>query len=103
MAYGIEKGSLLAATTDSLGASLVPTTCTANGTCYLGSAEFLSAWIAYFVLKNATADITNITHQEFDSYFHSSVQQYSNIGTNDPDLTAFRARGGKLIGYHGLV
>jgi hypothetical protein len=25
------------------------------------------------------------------------------VGTNDPDLSEFRDRGGKLVGYHGTV
>jgi hypothetical protein len=32
------------------------------------------------------------------------VQQYDSIvGTNDPDLSAFRDAGGKIVSYHGMV
>lgn len=45
-----------------------------------------------------------MTHEEFDRYAHMGVQLYDSIiGTNDPDLSEFRARGGKILGYHGLV
>jgi hypothetical protein len=84
--------------------AIVPTTCTANGTCTGGSFELAQDWIKLFILKNANADISNMTHEESDRIAHDSVQQYDSIiGTNDLDLSQFRARGRKMISYHGMV
>ncbi|KAL7623768.1 hypothetical protein AAE478_005321 [Parahypoxylon ruwenzoriense] len=50
------------------------------------------------------ADALNMTHQEFDHMVHSSIQHYTSIiSTNDPDLSEFRDRGGKILTFHGLV
>lgn len=56
-----------------------------------------------FLLKNATADVSNLTRNEYERLFNQSIQEYGNANTNDPNLTAFRDRGGKMITYHGLV
>ncbi|KAL3291108.1 carboxylic ester hydrolase [Colletotrichum asianum] len=82
--------------------AIVPTTCAANGTCTRGSFEIADDWLKLFLLKNSSASTANMTHAEFDDLAHLSVQVYeSMMGTNDPDLSRFRARGGKLVGYHG--
>ena len=84
--------------------SIAGTTCSSNGTCTRTSFELVEDWVKLFLLKNASADISNISHEEFDRIAHAAVQQYDSIiGTNDPDLSEFRSRGGKLISYHGLV
>jgi len=55
-------------------------------------------------MKNSNADVSNLTQEEFDYVWRASVQQYDSIiGTNDPDLSAFQKRGGKMITYHGTV
>ncbi|KFA76230.1 hypothetical protein S40288_10299 [Stachybotrys chartarum IBT 40288] len=47
---------------------------------------------------------TNIIHEEFDRDVRESVRHYDPIiGTNDPDLTAFYHRGGKILSYHGMI
>ena len=60
-------------------------------------------WIKYFVLKNASADLTTMTHEQFDRIFQIANEEFPIIDSNDPDLRAFRDRGGKLLSYHGLV
>ncbi|KAM0716845.1 hypothetical protein Q7P37_006697 [Cladosporium fusiforme] len=81
------------------------TTCSKNGTCVGIPTGFGEEWLRLFVKKNSTWKYTNI--QSIDEYahlFHSSVQQFDSIiGTNDPDLSAFRDAGGKLLTYHGLA
>ncbi|KAJ4031939.1 hypothetical protein NW761_012916 [Fusarium oxysporum] len=43
-----------------------------------------------------------MTREAFDTFAHEAVQRYESvIGTNDPDLTAFYKKGGKILGYHG--
>ncbi|KAF7933271.1 hypothetical protein EAE99_003156 [Botrytis elliptica] len=75
-----------------------------NGTCTADPLSLLLPWIAKFVRKDDNTDTSNITRQEFDQLYHSSINEWSSIiGTNDPDVSQFRARGGKLLTYHGLA
>lgn len=100
--FGVNKDAVLTGKETDL--AIVPTICTANGTCTGGSFELSQDWIKLFILKNSSADISNMTHEEFDRIAHASVQEYDSIiGTNDPDLSQFRARGGKMISYRGMV
>ncbi|KAF7939337.1 uncharacterized protein EAE97_007417 [Botrytis byssoidea] len=62
-----------------------------------------SEWINRFVVNNASFSLDNVTQQEFARLIHSSVQQYASIiGTADPDLSAFKETGGKILPWHGL-
>ncbi|TGO45435.1 hypothetical protein BOTNAR_0668g00010 [Botryotinia narcissicola] len=88
----------------SAGGSLALTTCSSNGTCTADPLSLLPPWVAKFVRKDDNTDTSNITRQEFDQLYHSSINEWSSImDTNDPDLSQFRARGGKLLTYHGLA
>lgn len=84
------------------------TVCSGNGTC-IGDFSVINPsfgvdWIKYFVKGDANFNMVNMTHEEFDSIFHASFQRFNDIiGTTDPDLTAFKAGGGKMLAYHGLV
>jgi hypothetical protein len=43
-----------------------------------------------------------MSFEDFETIFHQPNQQYQSIlSTNDPDLSAFRAAGGKMITWHG--
>ncbi|KAF7560347.1 hypothetical protein G7046_g3804 [Stylonectria norvegica] len=65
---------------------------------------FVTEWIRLFLEKDPSFDANNITGQDFDRFFHSAVSQYTSmLGTNDPDLSAFRDAGGKLLTFHGLA
>ncbi|XDG07066.1 hypothetical protein ABKA04_006681 [Annulohypoxylon sp. FPYF3050] len=100
--HGPSKGSVLTGSITDI--AIVPTTCTANGTCSRGTFEIAEDWVKLFLLKNSSATTTNLSYEEFDRIAHLSVQMYDSIiGTNDPDLSEFRARGGKLVGYHGTT
>lgn len=85
------------------GQAIAATTCATNGSCTGGGFELSTDWIKLFILKNASADISNLTRQEYEKLFHANVQLYGNSDISDPDLTEFRDRGGKMISYHGLV
>jgi hypothetical protein len=51
-----------------------------------------------FLLRQPTLDVSKITYAQFDALFRQSVAQYDDvIGTADPDLSRFRAAGGKLL------
>lgn len=62
------------------------------------------SWFNLFIARNASFDVTMLTREEYFEFFHLAVQQYSDtMDAADPDLTAFRNRGGKIIAYHGMV
>jgi Tannase and feruloyl esterase len=47
-------------------------------------------------------DWTTTTFDQYDQLFQQSVEMYSNvIGTDNPDLSAFKKAGGKLVIWHG--
>jgi hypothetical protein len=59
-------------------------------------------WFRYFLAQNPQLDWTTITPAGYERYFDQSVEEFSAvIGTDNPDLTAFRDRGGKAIIWHG--
>lgn len=61
-------------------------------------------WFQYFLLQDPKWDWTTLTPAGFEVLWKQSVEQYGTvIGTDDPDLTRFRDRGGKVIIYHGLA
>jgi feruloyl esterase len=61
-------------------------------------------WLSLFLLKNQSADVTKLSHEEYDRLFHLAVQEYTDVmAANDPDLTEFKKAGGKLLTYHGMV
>jgi hypothetical protein len=43
-------------------------------------------------------------HDDYDRLFHAGYQQFNSIvGTGDPDVSDFKAAGGKMLAYHGLA
>ncbi|KAK6614730.1 hypothetical protein H4I96_01051 [Botrytis cinerea] len=83
--FGSKIGTALSTTDTSAGGSLALTT-------------------SKFVRKDDNAEVSNLTRKEFDHLYHASVNEWSSIiDTNDPDLSEFRDRGGKLLSYHGLA
>jgi hypothetical protein len=63
----------------------------------------LEYWI-YYLAQDAKWDWTTLTYAGFEQLWTKSVEQFGAvIGTDDPDLTRFRDRGGKVIIYHGLT
>jgi hypothetical protein len=59
-------------------------------------------WFRYFLTQNPQFDWTTITLDGYERFFDQSVEQFGSvIGTDNPDLTAFRDRGGKTIVWHG--
>lgn len=59
-------------------------------------------WFKYFLAQNAQWDFTTISLAGFERLFDQSVEQYGVIfGPDDPNLAAFRDRGGKLVIWHG--
>jgi feruloyl esterase len=91
--YGLPVGadfSALAATaTDSNGVT--------TGSPFIVPAE----WVATFVEKQPSFNTADLTYAQFDQIFQKARAEYDSIiGTSDPNLSAFRAAGGKLIRRH---
>jgi feruloyl esterase len=63
-----------------------------------------STWIRYFLLRQPSFDTSTIDQAQFDLLFRRSQVEYNRIiGTDDPNLAAFQAAGGKMITWHGLA
>jgi feruloyl esterase len=59
-------------------------------------------WFRYFLTQDPKFDGNTVTPALFERFWDQSVEQYGLvIGTDNPDLTAFRERGGKAIVWHG--
>ena len=56
----------------------------------------------YWVYLDPTWDWTTLTYDNYEAFFNKNAQMVGPImATDNPDLSAFKARGGKLIMYHG--
>jgi hypothetical protein len=65
---------------------------------------FTTDWLRYFITQNPQYDANAITQAAFERFWDQSLEEYGAvIGTDNPDLSAFRDRGGKLILWHGLA
>jgi len=59
-------------------------------------------WFRYFLTQDPTFDGNTVTPAAFERFWDQSVELYGIvIGTDNPDLTAFRDAGGKAIVWHG--
>lgn len=59
-------------------------------------------WASYFVKKDPTYTLRNISHEEWDEIVHNAVVEFESIiETNDVDLTKLRKSGTKLLNWHG--
>lgn len=56
----------------------------------------------YWVYFDPTWDWTVLNYLNYESFFSDNIAQVGpRMATDNPDLSAFKARGGKLILYHG--
>jgi feruloyl esterase len=59
-------------------------------------------WLRYFVTADPGFDWTTVTHATYEQLWDQSLEEFNAvIGTDNPDLTAFRDRGGKIVLWHG--
>jgi len=59
-------------------------------------------WIRYFLKRDPAFDTSTITYRDWYRLYAQSNSEYGEtIGTDDPDLSAFRAAGGKMVTWHG--
>ncbi|KAK5625713.1 hypothetical protein RRF57_001429 [Xylaria bambusicola] len=55
-------------------------------------------WARYWVKKDPSFDMRTIIHQEWDDLVHTSINEYDSIiGTSDPNLSAFKRMGEKMV------
>jgi hypothetical protein len=61
-------------------------------------------WYRYFLARSPGFDGTDVTSADFELLVNQSVELFGPVfSAIDPDLSAFRYRGGKLIILHGLT
>jgi feruloyl esterase len=61
-------------------------------------------WWRYFLNQNPQWDWHTLTRESYENYWEQSTEEFTAVlSTDNPDLTAFRDRGGKLILWHGLA
>ena len=61
-------------------------------------------YVRYFLVQDPNWDWKSLTPAGFELLFRQSVEQFGAVfNTENPDLTSFRDRGGKLIILHGLA
>jgi feruloyl esterase len=59
-------------------------------------------WFRYFLTQDPQFDVSTVTPAAYERLFDQSVEQYAQvIATDNPDLSAFRDRGGRAIVWHG--
>ncbi len=59
-------------------------------------------WFRYFLTQDPDWDWTTITHGAYEHFWDQGVEQFGAVlGADNPDLSAFRNRGGKIILWHG--
>lgn len=81
---------------------LAGSTTTPDGTVVGAPFPVPQFWVTNWLKKDPSFDISKITYSEFTRLFKQSQAEYDKvIGTDDPDLSGFRASGGKLLTWHG--
>ncbi len=91
--YGQLRGADLGALSASRGTPLKPV-----------GFPFAVDWLKYWITQNPQFDWTGMTPAAYERYWDQSGEQYGIvIGTDNPDLSAFRDRGGRAIIWHGLA
>jgi hypothetical protein len=74
----------------------------ADGSAFGKPFQVPAIWVATFVEKQPLFDLSTITYSQFTQIFKQSQAEYDKIiGSDAPDLSAFRKSGGKLLTWHG--
>ena len=88
------------------GFSLAFTNCTSLNRSSCIPVPFLvgEEWITLFVEKDATFDVASLSPKQYTRIFHRSITEYQSIiGTANPDMSAFKAAGGKILSWQGMA
>jgi feruloyl esterase len=100
--YNVFEGADFSTPALGLGSSqavLSPPTTQANGYLFAQGTE----WLRYFVTKNPTYDPMAFDPLNPGPYRQRLVELSNIVGAADPDLSAFKAHGGKVIMMQGLT
>lgn len=93
--YGLERGASLA--------GLAATT-TSNGVTTGSPFPITVAWLGTWLQQNPDWNWQTLTYAQFDRLFQQSVSEFSSvIATDNPNLSAFKEDGGKILIWHGLA
>ena len=93
--YGLERGASLA--------GLAATT-TTSGVTTPSPFPIAASWLGTWLQRSPDWDWQTLTYAQFDRLFAQSVREFSAvIATDNPDLSAFRDHGGKILIWHGLA
>jgi hypothetical protein len=80
------------------------TTRSAAGNCTNTPYPLPEDWFTLWLAGDAAFDLSNVTRDEFESFWSDGIQRYDSIiGTRDHDLSAFKKSGGKMITWHGMA
>jgi feruloyl esterase len=89
--YGLQRGGDFSGLSSTGGTPLVPRP----------NPITLDYW-RYFLMQNPQWDYMGLTPASYEQYLDQSVEEFSAVlSTDNPDLSAFRGRGGKIILWHG--
>lgn len=97
--YNILQGADFSNTMGNLATPVAPPTVAANGYLYSQGDGYLK----YFVAQDAALDTLSFDLDHPGMLQQRLVDLSATVGATNPDLAAFRARGGKLIVLHGLA
>jgi feruloyl esterase len=94
--YGLERGASLA--------GLAGTATSAAGVTTGAPFPITVSWLGRWLQRNPSWNWQTLTYPQFDQLFAQSVSEFSStIATDNPDLSAFRHDGGKILIWHGLA
>jgi hypothetical protein len=84
--------------------SLAGTVADTNGNLSAPGFSVAVHWVQSFVEKQPVFDTSKLTYAQYTDLFRQSVKEFDDvIGTSDPDLSAFRRAGGKLLTFVGTA
>lgn len=84
--------------------STAATDCSGSDGCVGMPSPLGSGWVRMFMAQDPDFDVRNVTMEDFYRLAHAaSIQTSSFFNSDDPDLSAFRDAGGKMLTFHGLV
>ncbi len=92
--YGLEPG------TDFAG---LVNTATASGVTTPSPFPLAVDWLRYWLTRNPDFNWQTVTVRQLDQFFAQSTTEFAVMDTSNPDLTAFREAGGKILIWTGLA
>jgi len=89
--YGLQRGGDFSGLSSTGGAPLSPR-----------PNNITLEWWRYFLNQNPQWDYSGLTPASYEQYWDQSVEEFSAVlATDNPDLSAYRGRGGKIVLWHG--